>query len=165
MSSYSDETHTYSTPGGTSGGPGSYGTGNYGSGYTGAPSGSPSGGGPSGGGPSGGGQGTTTWELGEFEAHAERLSRVHEAVLTTTQKTIDAVSSTSDAYGMLFGWAIMPFLNTLADGTIDFAENLADAVESSRQALRMTMAAYSDRESDNAASSGLVSAETLREMR
>lgn len=116
-------------------------------------------------GSSGGGQNTTTWQLGEFEAHADRLNRVHDAVLTSTQKTIDAVSNTKDAYGMLFGWAIMPFLNKVGDGTVDFAEDLADAVESSRAAIRMTMAAYNDRETSNAASTTSINAETIGELR
>lgn len=109
--------------------------------------------------------GTITWELGEFENHLVRLARVHEAVLTSTQQSIDAVATTRDAYGMLFGWAIMPFLGEVSDGTVDFAEELADAVDSSRQAIRMTLAAYHDRESDNAAVSNILHAETSRELR
>ncbi|MGA4669744.1 hypothetical protein ACPCG0_08120 [Propionibacteriaceae bacterium Y1923] len=130
-----DATHRYS--GGTSPTPGGYGSYPGATGTTGT---------------STGGQGTTTWQLGEFETHMGRLSRVHESVLATNQKTSDAVQNTGEAYGMLFGWAIMPFLNRIADATVDFTDKLAGAVENSRQAMRMTMAAYNDRESANAAS-------------
>lgn len=141
MSTYSDSTHTYSQPPG----------GGYGSG---APDTS-----------SGPGRGTTTWELSEFEAHMARLARVHATVLTSTQKSIDAVYTTKDAYGMLFGWAIMPFLNKMADSTVDFAQDLGGAVESSRSAIRMTMAAYHDRETNNAAASFVITASTNQELR
>ncbi|MGA4508573.1 hypothetical protein ACQB6R_09220 [Propionibacteriaceae bacterium G1746] len=95
------------------------------------------------------GTGSATWQLAEFEAHSKRLNRVQDTVHTVSTQAEEAIAGTRDAYGVLFGWAIMPFLNQIGDATIDFSDKLADAVERSSAAIHHTMLAYADAEGAN----------------
>lgn len=85
-----------------------------------------------------------------------RLERVSHTVKNNADKVHLTVDSTKEAYGALFGWAIMPFIQGLANSTADFANSLHDALDESRAAIRKTHAAYSDQELDATKASDVV---------
>ena len=87
-----------------------------------------------------------------------RLERVSHTVKNNAEKVDLTVDSTREAYGVLFGWAIMPFIKGLANSTGDFATSLHDALDESRAAIKKTHAAYSDQELDAKKASDVVTA-------
>lgn len=98
----------------------------------------------------------TTWELGEFEAHMRRLERVSLTVKTASEQVHQCAQDTKEAYGALFGWAVMPFVKGLSDSTSEFATSLHDGLEESRAAIKKTHDAYTDQETGAARASDAV---------
>ena len=103
-----------------------------------------------------GGRPTATWDLEEFTAHQRRLQRVSMMVDQNRHQLDNAVAATPEAFGMLFGWAINPFIGKLANSTDKFSDVLATSLDASAEAIKKSRDAYAEEEANAVASTAEV---------
>ncbi|MGJ6981101.1 hypothetical protein ACSDQ9_11335 [Aestuariimicrobium soli] len=101
---------------------------------------------------------TTTWDLSEFTDHRRRLTRLKETVANNRRTAEQARDDNGDAYGLLFGWAVTPFLNRVCDRSEALADQLTTALQATADAIEASQRAYADTELSAADATAVVNA-------